>query len=411
MELNMPLPAEKKEKSRVARLLRIIFVVAAFILVGITVLANMGGSNDSLKESVETFMSNLFRGRPVQVGTLVHMGFFPKTGFDAQDIRIFSGPAQKHEIARMDKIHMFMGFWNVAFRRPRIAHFYLEGFDAVRGALWPEKFSIEKIFIDHDIEAKRAVLRGNGKIGLHPWSFAVDLAVHEGMDFFGTGRKYNYVLARALPFVLDIADIHFAGRFVNTRAGYYKIEDFTLSRGEESFGGTLVLSLVGESILKIKGDIEDKDDANWSVDVLLDYAQHPVKISGDITGDTVVVDRPYTPPSLPARIRDIFGYDTHYNFTERYDVDIMFNIGKLSVIAFVLENIKFPLRIENQNIKFGPVEGRPAGGQAGFIMPPLLFVPEKETGRMVYILQDGPLDVYTAQNFVNLYGTLGAKTV
>ena len=407
-----PQMPEKKEKNWFARILKIIFILTACVLVGITILANMGGSHDSLKKSVEDFISNLFRGRPVEIEKLVHMSFFPKMGFDIQRAHIFADPEKEHTIATIGKTQIFMGFWNVALRRPWIAHFYLENFDAVKGAVGPKEFYIEKIFIDHDVEDKAAKLRGNGKVGVHPWSFTIDMAVHEGMDFFRTGRKYNYIFPRSIPFIFDIADIHFEGRFVNENADYYKFEDFKLSSGDQTIAGDITLSIVGEQILKMKGGIKlSEGQTIVSPDLLLDYARFPIKISGAVRSDALTLNDVIGDDaafSIITRIRDVFGYgdiaaDTQKSFLEKYNADLMFDIEKLTLGASVVEQIKFPVLTDNKNIKIGPVQSKTLR------IPPLLLIEQDKTGEIITILQEGILDVSTAKQWLNLQGTLKTR--
>ena len=278
-----------KEKNWFARILKIIFIISACVLVGITVLYNMGGSNDSLKGSVASFISNVFQGRPVEVNNLVYMGFFPKMGFNAEDIKVLSSPEKGYEIASIGKIQFFMGFWDVAFRNPRISYLYLENFHSIKGAVGPQEFYIEKIFIDHDVENKTAALKGKGKVGINPWSFKINIDVLEAQDFWRTKGNYSYMLPHEFPFVFDIADINIKGNFLNHESGYYKLKDFKITSGNQEVSGNLVLSALGKKMLKLKGDIKKSPDyESVNLDLILDFKQSLTKISGAVSSDNTI---------------------------------------------------------------------------------------------------------------------------
>lgn len=380
---------DKKEKNWLSRLLKLTFFVCAFILVGITVLSNMGGSNDDLKDSVQRFVSDLFGGRSVSVDKLVYMSFFPRIGFDAEGINILSNPENGHIIAHFDKVQAFMTFWNVATRTPKFTNFYIENFTAIKGAMGAKEFHIEKIFIDHDVEMSSAELRGNGRIGVHPWSFVMDI------DVAGSKGSYNYMLRRSFSLVLDIADIHFETTFVNHEADYYKLEDFKLSSGGKMIRGTLLLSALGKKLLKLKGNVEMSDGQSViSPDVIFDYAQSPVKISGKIRSDRLSYNDimgENSALSILMRLRDITGYGDMLggkaSFLGQYNLDVDFDLQNIKMDDSVINILKFPVTQINEGIKFGPVKSDVD------MMPALLFVVQENTSNIVAVLQGGALDL------------------
>lgn len=301
----------KKEKNWLALIFKVTFILLACVLVGITVLYNMGGSSASLKDSVEKFVSNVFQGRPVEVENLVYMGFFPKMGFDVENIKVLSNQEDKHEIATVGKVQFFMGFWDVAFRVPRISGFYLSDFHAIKGTMGAQEFDIKKVFIDHDAESKTAILRGNGKIGDHPWSFTIDVDVLEAQDFWKTKGNFSYMLPMEFPFTLDIADMHFEGNFLNHESGYYKFKDFELSSGNHKVSGNLVLSALGKRLIKIKGDLQTSaDSADITPELIFDYSQEPMKISGEVIENTSI-------DFLVNRLQEIIAYKAEYQWEEK----------------------------------------------------------------------------------------------
>ncbi|MGH1377433.1 MAG: hypothetical protein ACRBB3_01300 [Alphaproteobacteria bacterium] len=397
---------DKKEKNWLSRILKLTFFICAFILVGITVLSNMGGSNDSLKESVERFASNVFGGRKTSVSKLVYMGFFPRIGFDAEGINVMSTPEDGHIIAHIGKIQAFMPFWNVVTQTPEITSFYLEDFTTVKGALASKELHIEKMFIDHDLGTQTAKLRGNGKIGVHHWSFAAD------MEIFGKKGNYTFSFEKSFPLVFDIADIHFEGKIVKHDSSYYKLEDFKLSSGDNALEGNIIFSLIGEELLKVKGDVAVSGGKSIvSPDVIFDYSNSPAKISGKVMSDHIVYSDLNDEGSafhILKRLYDIVGYGDvpkgKASFLGNYNLDVILEFKSIRFPDILLNNLTFPILQSNAGIKFGPIHG-----DLG-IMPSLVFVSDQDTGDIISILQDGQL--YTKffkkwlKNVPNKIGTI-----
>ncbi len=321
--------ANKKENNWVGRLLKLVFVLSAFFLVGITVLSNMGGNSDSWKGSVEQFASGLFGGRPARVERLVYMSFFPKIGFSADNVSIYSTPDEKIVLASIGKVQGFMGFWNVAFRTQKFAHFYLENFSAVKGAITPEELNVEKVFIDHDIENETALLRGNGEIGINKWEIYLGLNVFDSHDILDSKAKFNFSVPDEFPFELNIADTNLKGDFVRGKGNYYKFKDFTVLSGDKVVVGNVVLSALGQKLLKIKGDVEvSKNQNKAEFDLIFDYSHSPAKVSGSMVIDNNTVEEIMF---LFMHVRELIGYVGVSEEKDIKDWKAMFDFGSVKV--------------------------------------------------------------------------------
>ncbi|PCI52929.1 MAG: hypothetical protein COB36_13800 [Alphaproteobacteria bacterium] len=397
---------DKKEKSWLSRLLKVIFVLCAFILIGMTVLSNMGGSNDDLKNSVERFVGDLFGGKKVVVGNLVYMSFFPRLGFDAESVNVLSRREDGHVIAHIGKVQAFMTFWNVVTQMPKITNFYIEDLTIIKGVMGAKELYIEKIFIDHDVETETAKIRGNGTIGVHPWSFVADI------DIFGKKGSFNYMFQRSVPVVFDIANIHFEGVLLKHEDNYYKLENFKLSSGDKMLQGNIILSALGKKLLKLKGNIEiSGGHSRISPDVIFDYAQSPVKISGKILSDNFVYSDVVGTDaglSILTRLRDIVGYGamlgTKASFIGQYNLDVNFDLKNVKIADTLINNLKFPVIQNNIGIKLGPINSDLD------VMPSLMFVVQKDTGNIHAILQDGALDtVFLKEWLKNIPAKLGDR--
>ncbi len=322
---DMPPSLDKKEKNWFIGILKLVFILAAFTLVSITVLSNMGGSNDSLKDSVERFVSGMFQGRPTKVDTLVHMSFFPKLGFDAKGINVLSSPENGYAIVEIGRVHVFMGFWNVALRRPHVSQFYIEDFKAIKGAMGSKEFYAEKVFIDHDIEAGKAKLRGNGLIGDNPWSFDIDIKI------MGLKGHYDYSFDEKAQFTVNIADIKMDGVFINHEDGYFKFQDFKIISDDIDIGGNIVLSALGNKMLKLKGEINSSGNI-LSPDLVFDYVRSPVKIEGTLSSNVDNKDIDISDVSaLLLKLRDIIGYDVSTKDADSYDWGALFDFSNVNL--------------------------------------------------------------------------------
>ncbi len=323
-----PPSLDKKEVNWLSRILKLVFILLAFFLVGITVLFNMGGNSDSLKSSVQNFTSELFHGRPTEVDKLVYMSFFPRLGFDAEGIKVLSSIDEGYNIVEIGKIQVFMGFWDVAFRNPRVKQFYIGEFKAIKGAVGAKEFYIEKIFIDHDVENNAARLSGNGEIGDNPWAFNIDIEVS------GSKGEYKYILKNIADFTFNVADISTKGTFIAHEDGYFKFENFEIISEDIEFNGDLTLSALGKKMLKLKGAITSKGSDNpLSPDLIFNYTKSPVKIDGVISSNSSKQDIADAKNILLIleKLRDIVGYEAAKKDEDSYDWAALFDFSAVKI--------------------------------------------------------------------------------
>lgn len=375
-----------------SRFLKFTFFVIAFGLIFIMILANMGGKSDTLKVSVEKFVSEIFGGRPAVIGTLHNMSFFPKVGVSAENILIMSKAEDGFPIVTIDKLQLYMGFWNVATRDPRFSKFYIENFKAIKGVIGAQEFEIEKAYVDHDIEANTAQLRVNGKIGVHA------LSLIAGLDIYGSGGKYRYRLQEGFPLQIDLADLHFEGNFINHEANFFRIEDFTLTLGDQSLGGNVVLSALGDQLLKFKADLFTNDHSNVvNLDWVVDNTGARTKLAGDVSAKDIKFDdvfgENHSASSIIARIREVMGYNmmsddvNDFRPLGSYDLDLAFNVESIDFSDIDARALSFKLKQDDTRISLSPVM---SGDVA--LMPSALLVDVGISGERALILHDGTVD-------------------
>ncbi len=289
---------EKPKKKLFSRLMSIAFITFCVVTVFFVVLSNMGGSGDALKASVEDFTGKFFGGRPAHVGKLNRMSFFPLVGVDAENIVISSDEEKMLRLAELKKLQIFMSFWNVAGSTPKFTKLYVEGFSAVKGFLSPQAVTIDKVFVDHDAEAKSAILRGNGTIGNQSWFVTAEV------DIFGHTGDYSYMLKQPYPLTAQIGDMKFDGLIVNHEAEYFKIEDFTLTEGNKSLSGDVVFTATGKQLLKVRSDLVSSTGEKIEHDIIVDFTKNPPQIIGE-------------DPSKPLVFEDVLRDDAALYFVNR----------------------------------------------------------------------------------------------
>lgn len=389
----------KKKGSWIGRLMKLVFFVAAFILIILTILGNMGGSSDALKENVATFISGSFGGRHTEINKLVHMGFFPTVGVDAKGISVMSRPEGGVPVVTIGQIQAFMSFWDVATRDAKFSKLYIEDFRAIRGIFGAQEIIMDKLFIDHDLESQEAKLRGDGKIGIHAWDLDIDLKV------FNKKGKYKYMVDDAFQANMNIADISFSANFLKHEDGYFKVDNFTLTSSEKEITGGMTLSTLGANLLKIKGQIQvDGAEDGLNLDLVADFSQRPVQYSGVVSSDKMTLSDwvgPKSFSSVVTRLRYLLGHDvlnqlpsTPRSVIGNYGADIMFDLKNVTLNENQSANLKFPLVQEADRLKVGPVM---TGDDIS--VPPVLVFFEAQNGNLVSILQSGRLDASLLRPF------------
>ncbi len=404
-------PKDKKQKTPYEwfmTFLKICFFLLAFMLVIITVLANMGGNGEIWHEGVRGFISEFSGRRPVKLGKLNHMGFFPSVSLDVEDVDILSSPDDIVPLVKVKKLRIGMPFLDVATRSPRVSEFYVDGLSAIKGVFMPKEFYIDKIFIDHDQVGKQATLRANGKIGLQPWNFEAGLEVQKSF----TG-KYNYVLAPITPFAFNFADVQAKGTYNHISSKHLKIEEFELRSGDKSIGANLTISSVGDDMFKVKGalDIQNMNTV-ISPDIIIEKAQAGnlrTKLSGDITSEKIVLEDLVGEESVFAiftRIRELMGYSREasgtngfWGFLDNRDLSVHVYLENVLAGDASYEALDFDVMKEDGLLRIGKITGK----DDRELMPAFMLLKETASNVTNIIVQDGNLDIaFVRPWFANL---------
>lgn len=393
---------KNKQSNWTGFFLKLVFFICAFVLIIITVLANMGGSNETLHDGVKQFISGFFGGKPVQMERLVYMGFFPTVAIDVEGVSVFADDKTPYPLITLGRLQASMPFWNVATSSPKLTKFYMEKFSSVKGALLPAELVIDKAFVDHDIEGNTAFLRGNGKIGVHNWTLSIQLEIS------GSKQKYNYMLAPESQVNFDIADISFETVLIRNTSEFLKFRDFKLKYQDREMRGTVVVSALGERLLKIKGDVRTGDDSTILLpDLVLNLVGHDSKdLSGIITSEALDISD-FTGEdsvfSVFSRFREIFGYEAVPKSGDKlallgsYNLQLALDLKNVSLASNQsTRDVKLDLVQDNGRLKVGPVSDN-----SGEIFPVLMMVSGDDYNAIYTVIQDGVVDPKFAQSWLS----------
>ena len=375
------------------RLTKFIFFLVAFGLIILTILYNMGGSNDMLKEGVVNTISGVFNGRHVKLKRLNHMGFFPSVALDVEGVNIYQKEGDRVPVVEVRKFEAYMPFWNVATRSPQLSSLYIEGVRAIRGFFFPEELYITKVYIDHDRDEDSAKLKGSGTIGAQPWSFEIGLKVN------GISGKYTFELAENSDVVFDIGDVHFDAQVRKEGANYLKISEINLVHEDKKVQGELVLSGLPGNLLKVKGELL----ANGGSTVLMPelvfsmVGRQFADFSGDITATKFVMSDLFGETSVFAildRFNELLGYKQKPQ--QKNDQLAVFG-GNNFDVKIVLENaqmndikkdkIAFKVSQSAGNLRIGDVTA-----DDEVIMPPVMLLYDYTSHKVISVFQDGHFD-------------------
>jgi len=269
---------ERQKTNWLAALPKIVFFVIAFVLVILTVLANMGGHSDSLKTSVEEFIAQN-TGYKARIQTLNNLSFFPTIACDFEGLDMYRGPATGVPLIHADRIRAALSFWDVLFSDGKIKALDVLSLKIMPGVFLDKMITLDSIDIA-DIGPGKAQLEAKGFIGAKAFYFSL------GMGARGEGRARKYFFApRERPADIKLGDVSMAATLRNGDDQNLKIENLKASlRGQEVFSGDLELSRRTSHEIHVTGTrIMAEHKTLAKINVILDTVTR--KITGTIQSD------------------------------------------------------------------------------------------------------------------------------
>lgn len=229
--------------------LKILFCIIAGLIVVFTVLANLGGSSDTLKKSIEEFVSEN-SAYNAKVGKLNNMNFFPDIIVDFENTEFFR-KGDLDVVMTAQKIQVAFSFWDVMGRTGKIKKLNIEGFRAAPETLMEKGVQIDSLAIVDGETGPR--MESKGMIGNQAFSASY------GMESsgLGAGRKYSFGHDRELG--ITLGDVSLKGRMKDTSAHTMIFEDIDLEfKGKPAATGNILLSREAD-VINATGDLEIKE--------------------------------------------------------------------------------------------------------------------------------------------------------
>lgn len=381
----------KNEKSWLGLLAKIIFFMSAFVIVILTVMANMGGSNETLKSGVTQFTSRIFSGRPVTLDRLVNMKFFPSVGVDFEGLHVHPYNGSSENLVNVGKFKFYTSFWDVLIGAQKFKGVYATDITVKEGMWGDRAFSAESILVNHDVATGEAQLRGKGKIGVYDWSFVFDLEVS------GFAGDYTFYFADTIPFKIELGDVTLTGDVQHYNGDYITLKNLVVARKDKQILGEVSISVLGELALKIKGHLKVNDaDGVVSLDIDLDRStEGKPELAGsikavsltqaDLNGDHSLfafVGRLLEVTSfsnLQEPILSALDFGQHYNLDLNIDMQA-FETEKEKDNSLIFSIVKMP-----DYARFSKISGKIDGVSVD--VPDLYFSSEGEN--MIAIVQGG----------------------
>lgn len=395
-------PKQKKAKTPYEwfmLFLRITFFISAFILVVITVLANMGGSSETWKEGVRSFISEISGGRTVKLDKLNNLTFFPTVSVDVQGAKIYADEDAEIPLISVGNFRLAMPFWNVATRSPLITDFYIQDVSTIKGVFMPAEFEIDKLFIDHDQESEKAVLRVNGKIGLQAWSIQAGLDVQKTLS-----GKNTYIISPKSPFRFNFADIHIKGVYDHASSRRMKIENIELTSGQQLMSGDITLSSLGDKLIKFTAEFNIGNNRSViATDLVIDISRKQgalFHISGDINSKKLDIEDISGNKSIwnvISRLRELMGYSIELGDGKenpglpfsRHDLDLHVFLENVTAPGNSYEALSFDIFQDKANFRISSITGK----DEAKLMPAIMILPQSlESKNFVFVMEEGSID-------------------
>lgn len=296
-----------KKTGKKSRLLwtgfKILIFIAIFLFIVFTVMANLGGSSQTLKASIEEYISDV-SGYRAQIGTLKRVSFFPMISFDFEDLELSS--ARQGSVAEVQAVSLYMDFFDVMFSTGKFRRIRIEGFEARAGLLLAPPIRVKKLYIDAQ-EFEEPFLRLEGNIGDKPVEASMKLERYGSAP----GRAEYRLPAKGRKTTLRIGNAY-AETMLNQRYGEFILEDLLVFfEGRPVIEGGAYISLPSEGKSELKADLVflQRGSAVESAFTFKKLENRTPLFEGRISAQTLY-EADFTKDSPPGRIishlQDIF---------------------------------------------------------------------------------------------------------
>lgn len=271
-------PHPEKERKWLGRLAKIAFFVTAFFLVIFTVMANMGGSSDTLRSAVEEYFAQS-TGYVTRIEKLNRMSFFPDMAVDVENVQMKRQLSSEEPAILIGRFEAGISFMDATLGTGKIKKFNIAQLSSLPGTILPQSLYIEKAQINDPGEGDTALFEGFGQIGQTDLSFQTD------MKAFGLPGHRKYTSPAHKPFTVALDDLGFQGT-ASFDQGDLTIDNLRLRMPEKVMGGKLAFTRTDPGVTKVGGILEIQDRTSLAPDIVIDRKSQPWKVTGTINAQT-----------------------------------------------------------------------------------------------------------------------------
>ncbi|MDB5491515.1 MAG: hypothetical protein JWO78_1364 [Micavibrio sp.] len=276
--LNEPAPPPRP-KSRARKYINVIIIICVLIGISLFALYRAGGKSESLKQTVEKFLSDE-TGYKAHIGTLNAVSFYPLIGIDVENVVLFS--STQGVAARAGHANFSTSFWSAA-SGASIHTLDLSNVRAEARVAAPGEITVERFFID-PADRKVPKLSFKGSYDGKPVTMQADLQVIRGV--FGS-VYFNF--AEPGSFDLRAGDIGVEGKVLTARTGRsLKIGRMTVGGKPRKLRMEIALN-AADNALGMDGKVMH-DATVLDYDLAISSKAGRRMIAGNISGDKVAVN-------------------------------------------------------------------------------------------------------------------------
>lgn len=217
-------------------LLKILLGLVVLLAIVITVLANIGGNSETLKNTIEGFFQDA-TGYEAEIGTLNNLAFFPNINVDFEDLQLRE-PGNENPSVLIDKLNVKIGFFDAVRSSGKIKNISIDNLRMKEGVITSKPLLISSITIADDPEnPQRGLLSVQGKTGSQTIEASATLAA------YGEGKGRTYDMGNERTIKARIGDITIKADMKNPSFTHIDLENMEVKQA-----GKLI----------VKGDLDVK---------------------------------------------------------------------------------------------------------------------------------------------------------
>jgi len=247
MSENPDKPKKEKKGGWGAFFLKFIFFSVAILLIGLTVLANIGGHTEDHRAAVESYAS-YYTGYKAHIDKLNNFQFFPDIIVDFEGLELSDPLKSDYSRAKIGKVQLAISFWDIVFSSGKLKKLNLENVVLHPGAFTPYAIKVDHARIFDDGKDK-ASFEMAGYFDKYPMKASI------GMKASGGEKSRKYSLAEERNVSLSLGQLKAKGKMKTVRGTGSELHDLIVSMDDEVATGSLSFYDRGYQNFKIKTDL------------------------------------------------------------------------------------------------------------------------------------------------------------